>query len=68
MKIEHLTQREKDTAELAIQGLRNKEIAQRLSLKESTVEQYLSHVYEKVGVDNRTQLARSYEEFSTGNH
>lgn len=53
---ESLTPREKQAAELATQGFRNKQIAASLNVKESTVEQYLSHVYDKIGVDGRVQL------------
>lgn len=55
-----LSPREKQTADLVSRGMRNKEIAVSLSLKESTVEQYLSNVYEKLGVESRTQLTRKW--------
>lgn len=51
-----LTPREKQAAELVTQGFRNKQIAASLNVKESTVEQYLSHVYTKIGVDGRVGL------------
>lgn len=60
-----LTPREKQAADLATQGLRNKEIAARLNLKESTVEQYLSHAYDKIGVAGRVELVIK---FPTGNY
>lgn len=62
---EQLTPREREAAQLATQGYRNKEIAASMNLKASTVEQYLSNVYEKVGVDGRGQLMRK---LSTGNY
>jgi DNA-binding NarL/FixJ family response regulator len=45
-------------AELARNGLANKEIARTLFLSVKTVEGHLSHVYAKLGVRSRTQLAR----------
>jgi len=53
-----LSPREKQTAELAAQGFRNREIAEVLQIKEGTVEQYLCRVYEKVGVESRTKLVK----------
>ena len=46
-------------AELATEGLANKEIAQKLFVTVRTVELHLSHVYAKLGIRSRTQLARS---------
>ena len=46
-------------AELAAEGLANKEIAQKLFVTVRTVELHLSHVYAKLGIRSRTQLARS---------
>lgn len=39
------------------QGLRNKELAYRLGITEGTVKVYLSHLYEKVGANDRFELA-----------
>lgn len=58
MKTDGLTAREQQVADLVSQGLRNQDVAATLNLCESTVEQYLVRVYDKVGVDNRVQLAR----------
>jgi DNA-binding CsgD family transcriptional regulator len=44
-------------ADLAMQGLSNKEIAQALFVTVHTVEVHLSHAYAKLGVRSRTQLA-----------
>jgi DNA-binding CsgD family transcriptional regulator len=38
-------------------GMRNREIAQELQLTEGTVKQYLSRIYEILGVEGRTELA-----------
>jgi len=52
-----LAPREREIAELVAQGLRNREIADRLSMSEGTVKVYLHGVYQKLGVENRTSLA-----------
>ena len=53
-----LTPAERRVAELAADGLANKEIAQALFLSVKTVEGHLSHVYAKLGVRSRAKLAR----------
>lgn len=52
-----LTPAERRVAELAAQGLSNKEIARALFVAVNTVEAHLSHAYGKLGVRSRTQLA-----------
>lgn len=52
----HLLNKEKQLVELLLQGLRNKEIAARVYLSESTVKVYLSRIYRKYQVRNRAQL------------
>jgi DNA-binding NarL/FixJ family response regulator len=52
-----LTRAERRVAELAAQGLTNKEIAQRLVVTVSTVEFHLSKTYAKLGIHSRAQLA-----------
>jgi predicted ATPase/class 3 adenylate cyclase/DNA-binding CsgD family transcriptional regulator len=51
-----LTPTERQVADLAIQGLTNAQIADRLFVGRETVKTHLSNVYAKVGVANRTQL------------
>ena len=53
----NLTQRERDLLGLLAQGLRNKEIAHQLKITEGTVKVYLSHLFRKVGVSDRLELA-----------
>jgi len=53
-----LTPTERRVAELAAEGLANKEIATRLYVTVSTVEGHLTHAYNKLGVRSRTQLTR----------
>ena len=52
-----LTEAERRAAELAIDGLSNKEIASALFVTVPTVEAHLSRAYAKLGVRSRTQLA-----------
>jgi DNA-binding CsgD family transcriptional regulator/GAF domain-containing protein len=51
-----LSPREREVATLALTGLRDAEIAERLYLSRYTVKEYLSNVYEKLSVKSRTQL------------
>lgn len=51
-----LTRREEDVARLVADGLKNREIAQALKLKEHSVRNYLYHIFEKVGVSTRVEL------------
>lgn len=52
-----LTPKEKKVALLAAQGLRNAEIAQRLSVTENTVRYHLRSVFRKLDVGRRMKLA-----------
>ncbi|MDQ3897148.1 MAG: LuxR C-terminal-related transcriptional regulator, partial [Actinomycetota bacterium] len=52
-----LSEREREVARLAAEGLSNKEIAAQLHLSVRTVESHIRHVLTKVGLANRTQLA-----------
>ena len=52
-----LTPTELRVARLAAEGLNNPQIGARLFMSRSTVKTHLSHVYAKLGVANRTQLA-----------
>ncbi|HLO21303.1 MAG TPA: response regulator transcription factor [Sphingomicrobium sp.] len=57
-----LTPRERELVELVRQGLRNRDIASQLGVTEGTVKVYLHAIFDKLGVDNRTELAmRAYE-------
>jgi DNA-binding CsgD family transcriptional regulator len=51
-----LTDREREVALLAITGIGNKEIAERLFVSVRTVDNHLQHVYEKLGVKSRAEL------------
>jgi len=52
-----LTGRETEIADLVSRGLRNKAIAQRLHVSEGTVKMHLHHVYEKLHLGSRAELA-----------
>lgn len=52
-----LSAREREIARLAAQGHRNKQIAHRLALREGTVKIHLYHIYSKLQVKSRTELA-----------
>jgi DNA-binding NarL/FixJ family response regulator len=51
-----LTPRELEIVRLASEGLRNREIAERLSITEGTVKIHLHNIYEKLDVTGRAQL------------
>ncbi len=52
-----LTARERELVELVSRGLRNRDIATQLGVTEGTVKVYLHGIFEKFGVENRTELA-----------
>jgi len=52
-----LTRREMDIVSAVAAGESNKGIAQRLSLSEDTVKHHVSHVFDKLGVFSRLELA-----------
>jgi DNA-binding CsgD family transcriptional regulator len=49
---------ERQVVELASQGLNNPDIARELFMSRNAVKAHLSHAYAKLGVANRTELAR----------
>ncbi len=53
---ETLTPREIEIVRMVAQGLRNRVIAERLSISEGTVKVHLHNIYEKFGVDGRLEL------------
>ena len=53
-----LTPAERDVARLVAEGLANKDIAARLFVSPRTVQTHLTHMYGKLGVSSRVQLAQ----------
>lgn len=49
------SQREKDIILLMIEGLSNRQISETLYLGEGTVKNYISEIYNKIGINNRQQ-------------
>jgi DNA-binding NarL/FixJ family response regulator len=49
-----LTRREIDVLQLVAAGRRNRDIARQLHIGEATVKSHLLHIYDKLGVDDRT--------------
>jgi DNA-binding NarL/FixJ family response regulator len=54
--VDTLTLREKTIISYLMQGWRNREIAQHLSITEQTVKNHLRSIYDKVGVSDRLEL------------
>lgn len=53
-----LTRAELDVVKLVSEGLGNKEVAARLFVSPRTVQAHLTHVYSKLGLSSRVQLAQ----------
>ena len=60
-----LAPRERQLIRFVRQGLRNREIAKELGVTEGTVKVYLHGVFDKLGVNSRTELAIRADEFLT---
>jgi DNA-binding NarL/FixJ family response regulator len=52
-----LSPRETQVLELVVEGLLNKQIAQRLGISERTVKAHLTSIFQRIGVADRTQAA-----------
>jgi DNA-binding NarL/FixJ family response regulator len=57
-----LTGREIELIRMVAEGLRNREIAERLHISEGTVKSHLYNVYKKLGLENRVAVRRYAEE------
>jgi two-component system, NarL family, nitrate/nitrite response regulator NarL len=55
-KIARLTAREREVISLIGEGLKNKQIAERLFISEATVSHHLTSIFDKLGVANRFDL------------
>jgi len=56
--LDRLTRREREIARWVAHGLSNAEIGAKLGISARTVGTHLSHIYQVLGVPNRTKLAR----------
>jgi DNA-binding CsgD family transcriptional regulator len=52
-----LSPREVEVAVLIAQGLTSKEVGRRLSIERGTVDTHVQHIYNKLSIDSRPQLA-----------
>ncbi len=57
---ERLSGREREVYRHTAAGLSNKELADRLSISEATVKVHLTHIFRKLGVRSRGELAAAY--------
>jgi DNA-binding CsgD family transcriptional regulator len=57
--VDSLTASERRTAEMAAEGLTNREIAQALFVTEKTVEGHLGHAYRKLDIGSRSELPKA---------
>lgn len=53
---DELTDRENEICSLMVEGLSNKQIADRLYISEGTVKNYISNIYDKTGIHDRVKL------------
>ncbi len=54
--IDKISRKEQEVIILVSQGLKNREIAEKLRISEQTVKAHISHIFRKVKVTNRSQL------------
>ncbi len=54
---DRLTPKEMQIVALIVQGCKNKDIAQQLGTKEQVIKNYLRSIYDKIGVNDRLELA-----------
>ena len=60
--VDNLTAREREVLELVVQGLSNKEIADRLSVTVAAVRFHLKNIYQKLHVHSRTEAALKFRQ------
>jgi DNA-binding NarL/FixJ family response regulator len=59
-KLPRLSSREEEVFRHAASGLPNKELARRLDISEATVKAHMTHIFQKLGVHGRAELAAAY--------
>jgi DNA-binding CsgD family transcriptional regulator len=59
--IDQLSRRERDVAQMLIEGCTHKEIAQRLGLSPNTVRTHIYLLYKRLGVSNRAEMIASVQ-------
>lgn len=52
-----LTPRERDVADLVVQGLAYRKVAERLAISDHTVKNHLRRIYDKLDINSRVELA-----------
>lgn len=62
-RVDGLTPAERRVAALVAEGRTNREVAAALFLGERTIASHLTHIYAKLGVRSRTELARKVQTF-----
>jgi two-component system, NarL family, response regulator LiaR len=65
---EQLNDREKEVLGLLARGLSNADIARKIFLSEGTVKNYVSSIFEKLGVNDRTQAAIYAIQYGLADH
>src|SRR5207253_2796704 len=58
--VDRLSNREREVFRHTAVGLGNKEVATRLSISEATVKVHLTHIFQKLGLRGRGELAAAY--------
>jgi DNA-binding NarL/FixJ family response regulator len=53
-----LSPREEEISRLVAEGMSNREVSRTLKISESTVKNSIFHIFEKLGISNRVELAR----------
>jgi DNA-binding CsgD family transcriptional regulator len=60
LPLDELTEREREVALIAVEGLPNCSIAARLDITEVTVKKHMGQIFKKLGVRNRAELIRRF--------
>ncbi len=55
-----ITSRERQIVEGVVRGLRNKEIAREMNIREGTVKMHLHHIFDKLELESRAQLMLAF--------